>query len=133
MITIKNIYKLLLIFLSFFVYNLESVDSNSDKILLYDTLNIYDENKFNVYFRENINSYDIDNIINKYNIRLSSYIINDKKYYVENSNKLIEKYTKDMTLEDKIYYKYHGVNIEGVEVVCENGEIIKLSSDIKIY
>ncbi len=129
-ILIKNIYKLLVIFLSFFVYDLKEVDSNSDKIFLY---NMHDEDKYSIYFKEYINSYDIDDIIKKYNIRINGYIIDDKKYYVENINKLIEKYTRDMSNEDKIYYKYNGVNIEGLDVFCESDEIIKLSSDIKIY
>lgn len=132
-ILIKTIYKLFLIFLSFFVYDLGNVDSNNDKITILDPINIYDENKLSIYFKETINSNNIESIMNKYNIRISSYIIGEKKYYVRNIDELINKYTINMSKEDKIYYKYHGVNIDGLEVVCENGEIIKLSSDIKIY
>ena len=132
-ITIKNIYKLFLIFLSFFIYNLESVDSNSDKILLYDRVNMHDENKFTVYFKSSINSYNLNDVLKDYNIEILSYIINDKKYYAKDTLDLIKKYTENLNLEDKIYYYINGINIEGLSIICENNEIIKLSNSISIY
>lgn len=133
MILIKTIYKLSLIFLSFLTYNLESIDSNSDKILLYDNVNIYDENNFKIYFKNSINSYEIDNVINKLDIEILSYIIDGNNYYAKDNVDLIKKYTIDKSLEEKIYYELKGINIEGINVKCENKEIIKLSNIEKIY
>ena len=123
----------MLLFISFFIYNLESVDSNSDKILLYDNVNIHDENNFKVYFKNSINSYNIDSLINKFNIEIISYIVDDKYYYAKDNIDLINKYTNNKSLEEKIYYELKGINVEGLYVKCENNEIIKLSKVEKIY
>ena len=93
----------MLLFISFFIYDLESVDSNSDKILLYDNVNIYDENNFKVYFKNSINSYNIDSLINKFNIEIISYIVDNKYYYVKDNIDLINKYTNNKSMEEKIY------------------------------
>lgn len=130
---IKYIYKMLYFLLLFFVYNIESIDSNSDKILLYDTVNIHDENTFSIYFKDIVNSYDLDSKLKNYNIEVLSYIIDDKKYYARNTIDLINKYVLDKNMEEKIYYKLNGIVIEGINVKCENIEIIKLSSVEKIY
>ena len=37
------------------------------------------------------------------------------------------------SLEEKIYYKLKGVTIEGLNVTCENNELIHLTSVEKIY
>lgn len=132
-IFIKTIYKLILIFLSFFVYNLNKVDSNNDKIVLYDMVNIHDENNFTIYFKNSINSYDMDDLLSGYNIRINSYIIDSKKYYAKNNLDLINVYTSNMSNEEKIYYKNNGINIQGLNITCENNELIKLSSNINIY
>ena len=132
-IFIKSIYKLLLIFLSFFVYDLNVVDSNNEKIVLYDTVNIHDENNFAIYFKDNINSYDIEDLLLGYNIKINSYIIDSKKYYAKDSLSLINAYTTNLSNEEKIYYKNKGINIEGLNITCENNELMKLSSNIKIY
>lgn len=132
-IFIKSIYKLLLIFLSFFVYDLNIVDSNNEKIVLYDTVNIHDENNFAIYFKDNINSYDIEDLLLGYNIKINSYIIDSKKYYAKDSLSLINVYTNNLSNEEKIYYKNKGINIEGLNITCENNELMKLSSNIKIY
>lgn len=132
-IFIKSIYKLLLIFLSFFVYDLNIVDSNNEKIVLYDTVNIHDENNFTIYFKDNINSYDIEDLLLGYNIKINSYIIDSKKYYAKDSLSLINAYTNNLSNEEKIYYKNKGINIEGLNITCENNELMKLSSNIKIY
>ena len=132
-INIKTIYKIILIFFSFLIYNIESIDSNSDKILLYDRVNMHDENKFTVYFKSSINSYNLNDVLKDYNIEILSYIINDKKYYAKDTLDLIKKYTENLNLEDKIYYYINGINIEGLSIICENNEIIKLSNSISIY
>ena len=133
MILIKTIEKILIIFISFFIYNLESIDSNIDKVLLYHNVNIHDENNFTVYFVIKINSYDIDSIINNFNIKILSYIIDNKYYYAKDGIDLINKYVLDKSEEEKIYYKLKGISIEGLNVKCENGEIKKLSNVEKIY
>ena len=38
-----------------------------------------------------------------------------------------------MSLEDKIYFKINGIIIDGLNVTCENDEIMKLSNIEKIY
>ena len=80
-----------------------------------------------------VNSYDLDHLFDGYNIKINSYIIDDKKYYVKDIISLIDKYTKDMSLEDKIYFKINGIIIDGLNVTCENDEIMKLSNIEKIY
>ena len=131
-IFIKYIIKILLFF-SFVIFYIDSVDSNSSKILLFDRVNIHDEGNFNIYFKDIINSYEIDSIMDKYNIKINSYIVDDKNYYVKDISDLINKYTQDKSLEEKIYYKLKGVNIEGLNVTCENNELIHLTSVEKIY
>ena len=131
-IFIKIIIKALLIFLTFFVYDIENIDSNSDKILLYDSVNIHDENNFTLYFKNKVNSYDLD-LLKKYDVFINSYIISDKKYYAKDGNDLINIYTKNKTLEEKIYYKIKGINIDGINITCENSEIIKLLSIYDVY
>ncbi len=133
MILIKKIYKLLLIIVSFFIYDLESIDSNSNKIVLYDIVNIHDENNFKIYFQKKINSYDIDSIVSKYNIKILSYIVDDNNYYSKDENDLIDKYTLNKNLEEKIYYKINGIYIDGLNIKCENNELIKLSKVENIY
>ena len=133
MILIKNIYKLLLIIISFFIYDLETIDSNSDKIVLYDIVNIHDENIFKIYFKRRINLYDINNILKNYNIDILSYIINDKEYYAKDERDLIDKWTLNKNLEEKIYYQTKGIYLDGLKIRCENNELIKLSRVEKIY
>ena len=132
-IIIKAIIKIFLIFILFLTYDIDSIDSNSDKITLIDRVNIHDENTFNIYFKNIINSYNLDNLLNKYNIKINSYIIDDKKYYAKDTYDLIKEYTKDMSLEEKIYYEINGINIEGLNITCENGELMKFSLVEKIY
>ena len=131
-IYIKTIIEIIIIIL-LFIFDIDSIDSNSDKLLIYDRINIHDENNFNIYFKNSVNSYDLDNLFDGYNIKINSYIIDDKKYYVKDIISLIDKYTKDMSLEDKIYFKINGIIIDGLNVTCENDEIMKLSNIEKIY
>ena len=133
MITIKIIYRVLLIFSLFFLFNLNEVDSNSGKMVFYDKVNIHDENKFKIYFKENINSYDLNNIIKNYNLDIINYIIDDQEYYAKDVYDLISKYTIDKYHEEKRYYEINGINIDGLTVICENDEIRRLSLVEKIY
>ena len=132
-IIIKAIIKIFLIFILFLTYDIDSIDSNTSKITLIDRVNIHDENTFNIYFKKAINSYNLDNLLNTYIIRINSYIIDDKKYYAKGTYDLIKVYTQNKSLEEKIYYEINGINIEGLNITCENNELIKLSSVEKIY
>jgi hypothetical protein len=132
-IHIKRLNKVLFLIILFFVYNIENIDSNNDKILLYDSVNIHDESNFTIYFKDVINSYDIDHILKGYNIKILSYIVDGEKYYAKDGIDLIDKYNSNKKLEEKIYYELNGVIIEGINVECENNEIIKLSRVEKIY
>jgi hypothetical protein len=132
-ITIKYINKLLLILISFFIFNLNEIDSNSDKILLYDIKNTHNENKFKIYFKNYKNVYDLDKSLQGYRLEIISYIIDDKEYYAKDSFDLINKYTNDKSKEEKIYYEINGINIDGIVVKGENIEIIELAKREKIY
>ena len=133
MITIKIIYRVLLIFSLFFLFNLNEIDSNSGKMVFYDKVNIHDENKFKIYFKKNVNSYDLNNIIKNYNLDIINYIIDNQEYYAKDVYDLISKYTIDKYHEEKIYYEINGINIDGLTVICENDEIRRLSLVEKIY
>jgi len=132
-ITIKIIYRVLLIFSLFFLFNLNEIDSNSGKMVFYDKVNIHDENKFKIYFKKNVNSYDLNNIIKNYNLDIINYIIDNQEYYAKDVYDLISKYTIDKYHEEKIYYEINGINIDGLTVICENDEIRRLSLVEKIY
>lgn len=131
-IIIKTIIKLLLFF-SIAIFDIDSIDSNSDKVLLIDRVNIHDENNYNIYFKDNVNVYDLDIIVDNYNIKINSYIIDNKKYYAKDINELIDKYSIDKNMEEKIYYKLRGFNIDGLNVTCENIDLINLSKVEKLY
>lgn len=132
-ITIKTIYKLLFTFILFFLINLWEVDSNSEKIVFYNSSYLHNEDKFKIYFKNNVNSYEINKILNNYNMNVLSYIIDNKEYYAWDINDLMKKYTKDKSLEEKIYYEINGISISGIYVVCENDEIRRFSLIEKVY
>ena len=81
------IKKILLSLCLFFLFNTLEIDSNYDKSLVYDKNNLYEEDDHIIYF------YDMDNnklksIINKLNIEVLSYTIDDKVYYANNIDDL---------------------------------------------
>lgn len=115
------------------VYDLEKIDSNNEKIALYDYTSVHDENDFKIYFKGIVKSYNLKKILDDYNISVNSYIVNGNNYYANNVDELIKTYTKNMSLEEKIYYEIYGVVIDGINITCENSEIIKLSKNKKIY
>lgn len=129
MIIIKKIIFFLCLF---FLFDTLKIDSNSDKFLLYDKNNLHEENYHNIYF-DKINSNDLDVIINKLDINVLSYIIEDKKYYVNNINELVNKYVKDKELKDQIYYLNNGILIDGISLRCENEKLIELEKLTFIY
>lgn len=129
MITIK---KILLTFLLFFTFNTQEIDSNNDRKLIYNRNDIHEEGKFKVYFR-NINSKELKSTLDILNIEIINFIIDDKKYYVSSIDSLIKKYTSTMSLEEKIYYELNGLKIDGITIVCEIDELIKLENLESIY
>lgn len=132
-ITIKIIYKLIFIIILFFLINLCEVDSNSEKMVFYNNTNIHNEDKFKIYFKKSINSHEIKKILNDYKMNVISYIIDDEEYYAWDIDRLIEKYIEDKNLEEKIYYKLNGINIDGINVICEHEEIRRFSLIENIY
>ena len=60
-------------------------------------------------------------------------IIDGKKYYARNIQELFDSFTKDKILSEKIYYEKYGVYIDGVNIVCNKEELIKLSKLINMY
>lgn len=116
----------------FFIFNLEEIDSNSDKRVTYNLNNIHEEDYFTLYLK-NINSKKLDKIINELELNIISYIIQDNKYYAKDINDLIENYTASLSEEDKIYYSINGIKIDAVTVRCEVNKIMKLESYNLIY
>ena len=115
-----------------FIFNILEIDSNSDKLLLYDNKNLYDENNYKVYFR-NTNSIELKEVLNDLNIRVLSYIIDDKKYYARNIDELVNEYISNKKINEKIYYENNGIIIDGINIVCQNSELIKMENIIDIY
>lgn len=129
MIIIK---KILLSLCLFFLFNTLEIDSNYDKSLVYDKNNLYEEDDHIIYF------YDMDNnklksIINKLDIEILSYTIDDKVYYANNIDDLENKYLKDKSLDEIVYYLEYGFNIDSIHVLCVNNELIKLEKIANIY
>lgn len=128
----KNIIKLLFMLSIFLTFNIGEIDSNSDKILYYDRTNLNYIDTFKIYFK-NTNSYSLNKSLKYTNIEVLSYIIDGKKYYARNIEELINVYAKDLNDELKVYYKLHGIRIEGITVVCKVYDLIKLEKLERIY
>ncbi len=133
MIFIKNIvFKFAIFLLLFFIFNLNEIDSNSDLKTLYNVDDIYEENYYTIYFK-NINSHKLNNILKENNIKVLSYIINDKKYYAKNINELIEKFSNNLSLEEQIINNINGIKIDGITTRCQVFQIINLEKNKLIY
>ena len=128
----KLILKTLIFSTLFIVFNINEIDSNSDKVLHYDKTDIHLEDTFKVYFKS-INSNELDNILKYVNVEVMNYIIDDKKYYVRNINELIKTFIKDKSVEEKIYYELNGIKIDGITITCEVNELMKLEKLTKVY
>ena len=128
----KLILKTLIFITLFIVFNINEIDSNSDKVLNYDKTDIHLEDTFKVYFKS-INSNELDNILKYVNVEVMNYIIDDKKYYVRNINELIKTFIKDKSIEEKIYYELNGIKIDGITITCEVNELMKLEKLTKVY
>ena len=124
--------KILFFFILFFTFNTLEIESNSDKYLVYDRKDIYDTGSFKVFFY-NANSEKLDKFIKENNIIVKYYIVNDKKYYVRNIDKLILLYTSEMNNNDKIYYLFNGINIDGVCVNTSVEKLMLFEKEFNIY
>lgn len=129
----KKILLKIFIFISLFlIFNINEIDSNSDKILYYDSSDMHREDIFKVYLKDT-NSIMLESILKGLNINILNYIIEDKKYYARNIDDLINKYTKDKSIEDKIYYEVNGIKIDALTIDCEVSELMKLEKLVKTY
>ncbi|MDY6071986.1 MAG: hypothetical protein SPI44_03830 [Bacilli bacterium] len=128
----KLILKTLIFITLFIVFNINEIDSNSDKVLNYDKTDIHLEDTFKVYFKS-LNSNELDNILKYVNVEVMNYIIDDKKYYARNINELTKTFIKDKSIEEKIYYELNGIKIDGITITCEVNELMKLEKLTKVY
>jgi len=109
----------------FFIFDLQEINSNSDKKLLYNLNNKNEEKYYKIYLK-NINSHKLKDIINDLDLDIISYGINEKVYYSKDINNLINDYTKNLSIENKIYYTINGINIDYITTRCETEKIIEL-------
>ena len=128
----KLILKTIIFITLFIVFNINEIDSNSDKVLNYDKTDIHLEDTFKVYFKS-LNSNELDNILKYVNVEVMNYIIDDKKYYARNINELTKTFIKDKSIEEKIYYELNGIKIDGITITCEVNELMKLEKLTKVY
>ena len=128
----KLILKTLIFISLFIVFNINEIDSNSDKVLYYDKTDIHLEDTFKVYFKC-INSNELDDILKYVNVDVMNYIVEDKKYYARDINELVKTFIKDKSIEDKIYYELNGIKIDGITITCEVNELMKLENLTKVY
>lgn len=129
MIIIK---KILLFLCLFFPFNVLEVNSNDDKTLIYEKENLYEEDYYKVYF-DKINSNKLKEIIDDLDIKVISYIVDDKKYYANDIDELVNKYIKDKNLYEKIYYESRGIYIDGISIICDKNDLIKLEKETMFY
>lgn len=128
----KLILKTLIFITLFIVFNINEIDSNSDKVLHYDKTDIHVEDTFKVYFKS-INSNELNDILKYVNVDVMNYIVEDKKYYARNINELVKTFIKDKSIEEKIYYELNGIKIDGITITCEVNELMKLENLTKVY
>lgn len=128
----KLILKTLIFITLFIVFNINEIDSNSDKVLYYDKTDIHVEDTFKVYFKS-INSNELNDILKYVNVDVMNYIVEDKKYYARNINELVKTFIKDKSIEEKIYYELNGIKVDGITITCEVNELMKLENLTKVY
>lgn len=124
--------KIFSFFILFFLFNTLHIDSNSNKRLIYNRNELYENNINTVYFIDT-NTNELREKLQNRNIQILSYIINEEKYYARNIDILEEIYLKDESLENKILYDIQGIKIDGIVVRCTNKELIELEELFKIY
>lgn len=126
------IKKILIFLCLFFLFNTLEIDSNDDKVLIYNKNELYEENDYNIYFK-NITSKKLESILKILNIEVLSYYIDGEKYYANSINELEQLFLSDKSDNEIIYYNEYGFNIDGIHVLCINDELIKLENLVSIY
>lgn len=116
----------------FFIFDLEEINSNSDKKLLYNLNNIHEENYYKIYLK-NVNTIKLKEIINILDLDIISYGIDKDVYYSKNIDLLLKDYSKNLSLEDKLNYEIKGINVDFITTRCEIDKIIKLEDMGLIY
>lgn len=124
--------KIFSFFVFFFLFNTIHIDSNSSKRLIYNQNDLYESN-INIIYFVNANSNDIRKILDYLNLEATTYIVEDKKYYVRNVDILLEVYNKNKSLEDKLFNEINGIKIDGIKVNCTNAELIEIDKWFDIY
>ena len=120
--------KIIIFSILLLTFNIYDIDSNSYKSISYSN-DLYEENEYRLYFR-NMDSIRLKTIINKYDIYVKDYIINDKVYY-SNIDNLVNEVSNNY--EDKVYYSINGIKIDGIDTIIENYKIIELEKNKLIY
>ena len=124
--------KIFSFFILFFLFNVPYIDSNSTKRLIYNINDLSNVDTNIIYFK-NANSNELEKLINKLNLSINYFIIDDKKYYVRNVDILLEEYSKNKSLEDKLFDKINGIKIDGIKVKCSNEELIEIEKWFDVY
>ena len=117
---------------NFFLFNLNHIDSNSNKRLIYNSDDIYDVGSFKVYF-VNSSIDDLREVFDILDLNITSYTINGKKYYARNIDILENEFLKNKTKDEILYYMEHGIKVDKINVVCTINEIMKLENMVDIY
>lgn len=126
------IKKFLCFIIFFFLFNLNHIDSNSNKRLIYNSDDIYDVGSFKVYFI-NSSTDDLREVFDILDLNITSYTINGKKYYARNIDILENEFLKNKTKDEILYYMEHGIKVDKINVVCTINEIMKLENMVDIY
>ena len=124
--------KIIIFIIFFFLFNTLHIDSNSTKRLIYNITDLYDV-KYNTIYFVDANSNDLSNLVNSLNLEITTYIVNDKKYYVRNIEELLDEYTQNKSLEEKLFDRINGIKIDGIKLKCSNEELLEIEKWFKIY
>ena len=124
--------KIIIFIIFFFLFNTLHIDSNSTKRLIYNVTDLYDV-KYNTIYFVDVNSNDLSNLVNSLNLEITTYIVNDKKYYVRNIEELLDEYTQNKSLEEKLFDRINGIKIDGIKLKCSNEELLEIEKWFKIY
>lgn len=124
--------KIFSFFILFFLFNVPYIDSNSTKRLIYNINDLSNIDSNVIYFK-NTNSNDLEKLIDKLNLSIDYFIVEDKKYYVRNVNILLEEYSKNKNLEEKLFDKINGIKIDGIKVKCSNSDLVEIEKWFNIY
>ncbi len=126
------IKKVICFIILFVLFNLNHIDSNSDKRIIYNTDDIYNKSYYSIYF-VNTTIEELTEVLSILDIDVLSYVINDKKYYARNISVLESNYIKDKSESEIIYLSQYGIKVDKINVICSVNEILKLENMVDIY